>query len=228
MEERLVYVGLDLGQSSDYSCVCILEQSKAVQVVEPLFDSDRLTWVDLSNAEALLRQPRPKTETTLRYVVRGVKRWPLNTAYMRLVADVSALMKSLESRGQVSLIPDAGGIGRPVLDLLHEQLPRTTITPIRLTGGDTEHREFGIWYVPKKDVIDTCLLCFQQERLKIPAETADERALLDELKSYERTITRAARVVFNAVAGSHDDLVMALCLALWRADRSGGSLGYLF
>lgn len=122
------------------------------------------------------------------------------------VTEVGALVKSLEARGRVFLVPDAGGVGRPVLDLLDEQLPRTSIRPIQLTSGDNEHRESGIWYVPKKNVVDTCLLCFQQGRIKIPAEHPDEQALLDELKSYERTITRAARVVYNAVAGSHDDL----------------------
>ncbi len=65
-------------------------------------------------------------------------------------------------------------------------------------------------------------------RILLP-ETPEARALADELKDFEISVSANATATFNAKTGSHDDLVCALGLAvLLEQERYGaGSVPYI-
>ncbi|HEY2209216.1 MAG TPA: hypothetical protein VGH26_07980, partial [Gaiellaceae bacterium] len=56
-------------------------------------------------------------------------------------------------------------------------------------------------------------------RLRIAANMKDTEALLDELLAYRRTTNERGYDTYSAPSGSHDDLVLALSLALWTAEN---------
>jgi hypothetical protein len=60
-------------------------------------------------------------------------------------------------------------------------------------------------------------------RLKINKNLADVEALVGELQEFRAQVTDSGRWTFGARGSAHDDLVLALAIALWRAH--GDSMG---
>jgi hypothetical protein len=54
-------------------------------------------------------------------------------------------------------------------------------------------------------------------RLKILRELAEAETLVRELQDFRIEFTAAGHLTFNARSGKHDDLVLALAIAVWRA-----------
>jgi hypothetical protein len=53
--------------------------------------------------------------------------------------------------------------------------------------------------------------------LKIAAVLSDAGALQQELKDFQRKVSDAGSATYNARTGAHDDLVLAVAIALWWA-----------
>jgi hypothetical protein len=53
--------------------------------------------------------------------------------------------------------------------------------------------------------------------LKIAAALSDAGALQEEWKDFQRKVSDAGRATYNARTGAHDDLVLAVAIALWWA-----------
>jgi hypothetical protein len=53
--------------------------------------------------------------------------------------------------------------------------------------------------------------------LKIAAALSDAGALQQELKDFQRKVSDAGSATYNARTGAHDDLVLAVAIALWWA-----------
>src|SRR3712207_613416 len=106
------YLGLDLGQTTDYTAVILVEQTKDEQMVEePPAAGSPWTW----------RRPR----TVYRYAVRGIKRYQLQTPYPTIVEDVCQLLQAPAVRSDSRLIIDGSGVGRSVVDLFWRQVRGT-------------------------------------------------------------------------------------------------------
>jgi hypothetical protein len=56
-------------------------------------------------------------------------------------------------------------------------------------------------------------------QLKVAAGLVDAPALLKELKDFRVTFTTAGHAIFNARQGAHDDLALALALAVFGASQ---------
>lgn len=155
--------------------------------------------------------------------VRHVERVPLGTAYPAVVARVSSIARATCLRAAVTLVVDATGVGRPVVDLFIV----AGLRPIAVTitagatpsGHGTEHR------VPKRDLCSILQVLLQGRRLKIAAAMAGRSALVDELLAFRVKIDGAtARDSYGAGTGTHDDLVMSLALACWAARETPATL----
>jgi hypothetical protein len=60
----------------------------------------------------------------------------------------------------------------------------------------------------------------QQWRLRIAASLPEAKTLTDELVGFRYTITQASNLTYEAWReGAHDDLVLALSLAVWEAEK---------
>ncbi len=193
----VIFSGLDLGQSKDFSALACV---------------NRLP----------LAQPLPKRRW--RYEVRWLQTWELGTSYVTIAADVGKLFARPQLAGSV-LVPDYTGVGRPVFDQLKANRVRARLTPVLTTGGKLSHEgENGVWSVPKVELVSTLQVLLQAELVKIGTAVPLADRLRKELTEFRVKITKARNETFGADASQHDDLCFALMLAVWCGERDGGGL----
>jgi hypothetical protein len=204
--------GLDLGQSQDYSALAILEHGGPGE--DP-----------------------PLPEQT--WNTRHLQCWPLQTPYMAIVEDVIAMLARPPLAGATTLALDMTGVGRPVVDLFraantaesvrdadgHWTRPTPLLTarlvPIQITGGNQVTGEGDGFNVPKRDLAGGVQVALQTGRLKIAAGLPDTQVLVQELQNFRVTISLAGHDSYGAGTGeewrvgAHDDLVLAVAIALW-------------
>lgn len=153
------------------------------------------------------------------YRVRGLHRLPLGTPYTEIPRALARRLTREPLKSHVALAIDATGVGAPVVDLFREQLPNVNIFAITITGGTSVTGTHKDPHVPKRDLIGTSSVIFEQQRIRIAASMRHAETLRDELLAYRRSTTDRGTDTYAAASGSHDDLVLALSLALWTAER---------
>ncbi len=153
--------------------------------------------------------------------MRHAQRFPLGTPYPQIVKDVAALLQQPGLGSDVRLIIDATGVGRPVVDLFHAHPGRRfPVVPVVITAGNQVTQEAGFWHVPKRDLVGVVQVALQNKRLRFPdpkkLPTVD--VLTHELSNFRVTISAAGHDSYAAWRErDHDDLVLALAVALWYA-----------
>jgi hypothetical protein len=203
------YVGLDLGQSADYT---------ALAVVQTAYE----------------RSEQGKLRKYLH--LRHLERYQLRTSYTTIADGVASTMRSPAlntdeydpkrhrmAKPKVELLVDKTGVGRGVTDILKERGLR--FTGIVIHGGETTHHTDGAYHVPKKDLVAALEVPFDAGRLKIAAGLDLWGVLREELQNFRRKQNpRTSHVSFEHWReGDHDDLVLACALACWGATRRRGS-----
>lgn len=189
-------VGLDLGQSADPSALAALESREVP-------------------AEDGRDAPRVR-----RHLVRGLTRWPLRTSYVKIVDDVAAMLGSPPLEG-CTLVIDATGVGRPVYDLFREAALRARLMGVIITAGQGQSfADDGFWHTAKVVLVSSVLVPLQQRRLLFAPRMRETAVLVKELQNYRRVVTAKANETFDPREGEHDDLVLALALACWQAERA--------
>jgi hypothetical protein len=161
------------------------------------------------------------------FQVGHLERLPLGTPYPGVVSHVSHMLGRPQVRGNVELVIDFTGVGRPVFDMFVQH----GISPIgvTITAGDATSHEGLVWRVPKIILISRIQALLHDGRLKIHKDLPDAAALASELQDFRADVTDAGYWKFGARAGKHDDLVLALAIALWRShgdDQHTGLLEY--
>src|SRR5919112_2106252 len=202
------YVGLDLGQSADYTALAVVQSVKE-------------------------RGGAGKLGTFLH--LRHLERYPLRTPYTTIADGVEALMRSQAlnadehdaARGRVAkpkveLLVDKTGVGRGVTDILKERGLR--FTGVVIHGGESAHRSDGAYHVPKKDLVAALEVPFDAERLRVAEGLVLWDVLKEELQSFRRKQNpKTSHVSFEHWRESdHDDLVLAAALACWGATGRRG------
>ncbi len=82
-----------------------------------------------------------------------------------------------------------------------------------------------MWRVPKVELVRTLVQAFEGNRLKVAKGLRHAKALTGELQAFRRKVTGAGRAAYGATAGAHDDLVIAVALAVWWAAQRGRTAG---
>ena len=151
------------------------------------------------------------------FQVGHLERLPLGTTYPAIVAHVSRLLTKLP--GHPELVIDFTGVGRPVFDMF----VCSGISPIGvlISGGTAETRDGPTCSVPKLTLVSRLQALLHEGRLKILRELAEAETLVRELQDFRVEFTAAGHLTFNARCGKHDDLVLALAIAVWRAHGGG-------
>lgn len=193
------FAGLDLGQSMDYSALVIVERQ------QPPKD------------DLVLGSKRPPA----RYAVRAIQRWPLGTAYPVIVQELTDRLSQSPLVDNTKLLVDFTGCGRPVVDMLKQAHLRPT--PISIHGGDRVSHEGMDYRVPKRDLVGTVAVLLQQQRLQIAETLPLTPVLTHELLNFKVQIDPStAHDSYSAWRErDHDDLVLALALALWWGEFRG-------
>ena len=151
--------------------------------------------------------------------MRGLHRFPLGTPYTELPGALKVRLAEEPLVGRVALAIDATGVGAPVIDQFRKELPNIPLYAITITGGTAVTGIPSSPHVPKRDLISTASVIFEQRRICIAASMRDTETLTDELFSYRRITSDRGTPTYSGASGCHDDLVLALSLALWTAEN---------
>jgi hypothetical protein len=187
------YLGLDLGQTQDFTALAVLQ----------------CTLPDTGETEAAPPE----------YALRHLKRFPLGTPYTEIVPAVARLAGAQPLAG-APLVVDQTGVGRAVVDMLRQAVG--WVVPVTITGGHAvTQAEDRSWHVPKKELVTCLQVVMQSRRLQIARSLPDAATLVRELQNFQIKITAAANETFGVWRdGQHDDLVLAVALACWWAERN--------
>lgn len=195
------FVGLDLGQSQDFSAIAVMEMHGLTK------DTYKFNCRHLQRWK--LRTPYPAIVAD---TVRMMNSRELQQGKMRPVLAV-----------------DATGVGAPVIDLFKRERMNARLEPIQITGGSEVTKENGTNRVPKRDLVSTVQVYLQNQRLKIASELPEAETLIRELQNFQVKINDNAHDTYGAWReGTHDDLVLAAALALWSATGTTPAQFYSF
>jgi hypothetical protein len=180
------FIGLDLGQTTDYSALTVLEvtQDPGSQAIYSLRHFRRYTLGTpypeiVSSVSRLCSNPRFDGRATLVVDQTGVGR-PVVDMFRRF--PMSATVTPI------------------------------TIT----SGHGSSFGSDGSLHVPKRDIVNTLRLILETGRLRIARKLPSVEILVRELLDFQARITPSANEVFGANGnGKHDDLVLALSLPVW-------------
>jgi len=196
----MFYLGLDLGQRHDPSALVAIERIE------------------------LYRAWQSSGLHSLR--LRFLQRVHLGTPYPLVVDRVRQIVTANPLVDNCALVVDATGVGAPVVDMLKAARLGCEITPVNITGGDRQHKVGATWNLPKQDPLASLQVTLDRGELKIAHDLPDLGPLLRELIDFRSVIHGDGRIRLGADGcGEHDDLVIALALAVWRAQRPVNTSG---
>jgi hypothetical protein len=225
------YLGLDLGKSADHSAVAVIEEPLRVEeewgwelnigrgshpnreLLTGWVSPDYMTLHQLLEARKRnLRFGRPPNPP-LR--VRHLKRFPLLTPYQKVVNEVAGMLRRAPLAGKdVALLMDKGNAGTAVQEMLRQA--GLNVIPVLIHGGyNTVHEPDGTYKVPKRDLVGSAQVALQNRRLEIAAALPDAEVLVRELKDFRGTVSEAGHDRYEARDREHDDMVLALSMAVW-------------
>jgi hypothetical protein len=200
-------IGLDLGQTTDYSAMIAVRRS---------------LWLDDSG---LPRRAPNDHRLLYRFRVGHIQRWPLRTAYTKIVEQVSTFVKAPQLGERPVLAIDATGVGRGIVDLFIQNRPEAELLAITVTAGHElkweryASRVKGA-HVPKLSLVSAVNAALGVGQLTIDKHLPDSQALVQELLNFKIKRRPSGNEAFEAErSGDHDDLVMALCMAVWAGSQ---------
>lgn len=151
---------------------------------------------------------------------RHLYRYPLGTSYPAIVANVSEMLRRPELGARPTLAIDRTGCGAAVGDMFKLAYLPAELFQVMITGGDKESREGDIYRVPKRDLVGVTQVALQTGQLKIAASLPEALTLTNELQNFQVKISENAHDSYGAWrTGTHDDLLLAVALALWAGRR---------
>ena len=221
-------VGVDLGQVQDYTAIAVVglderylaacqARDEAYKRLSCARQDPHLDEVDLRIIEREIDEEEDSMPEPV-YELRYLERLPLGTLYPEVVGRIKALLSTPPLADECALAVDATGVGVAVTDMLRNA--GLHFDGVTITSGEKETREGSRWRVPKRDLISACQVLFQQRRLKIAASLPEAKTLTDELVGFRYKITQASNLTYESWReGAHDDLVLALSLAVWEAEK---------
>jgi hypothetical protein len=207
--EKTLFIGLDLGQAKDFSALAIIEAVRIATTTKKTNEKP-----DCTNTKDAITQ--------LNCI--HLQRWQLRTSYPSIVADVVQLINGLDpdripDRKPV-LCVEATGVGAPVVDLFRRERINAELVPIQIVAGANVSEENGMFRVPKRDLVSVVQVGLQNRMLRIAASLDLAETLSRELQNFTVKITDAANDVYGAWReGTHDDILLAVALAVWKANQ---------
>ena len=202
-------VGVDLGQSTDPTAICVIEHITGV--MDSCSDYERHTGL-------------PTKQTPAERVdVRHLQRLPLGLSYPAQVQHVADLLARPplcgdENQAPAEFIIDETGVGRAVGDIFIDaglKPKRVSIT----AGSEVSWAGPARVHVPKTILISTVDAMLIGAVLRFAAALSEAGAMKDELQDFRRKLSDAGRATYAARTGAHDDLVLACAIACWWISR---------
>jgi len=197
-----VTIGVDIGQAVDPTAIIVLETGRYA----PKFVDDT-----------------PEKQ----HHVRWIEKVALGTSYLQVVERIALVAERCELLGPAVIVVDSTGVGRPVTDMLRKR----TTTPLRavtFTGADKVKQSDAYSYkVPKRDLVVALEVVLQSRRLHVVPDCPLQEDLRAELGAFEVNLNARGHDTYDGSSGKHDDLVSALSLATWWAERGGQGQAFI-
>jgi hypothetical protein len=190
------FVGLDLGRAQDFTALAALERTEAAD-------------------------PNNPGEVVRHYAVRHLERLRPGTPYPEVCARVACLLAVPPLRG-ATLAVDHTGVGRPALDLLRKARLTARLCPVLVTAGHQATADHaGGWCVPRSELAGTLQVLLQSRRLQIVPTLPEAQTLARELGTFRpRAATASEELLGSWRERDHDDLVLAVAVAVWLDARA--------
>ncbi len=254
MTTNRFYLGLDLGQAADYSALAILERLplKSRDEAPTLHCRHLQRWPLKTSYPAIVADmARIVASDDLQHALRQFSRGSHSGYLSEIEEDREATLPvlAIDATGVGAPVVDmfkaefkgsnprtiptswgyydlfGSGVQSPPVEVSQPKVG-VVLEPIQITGGDAVTYEGGVTRVPKRDLVSAAQVALQTGRLKIASDLPEAQALVRELENFQMKISLdTAHDSYGAWReGAHDDLVLAVALALWCGMRASGRL----
>ncbi len=116
---------------------------------------------------------------------------------------------------------DKTGTGQAVAELLkNDRFLDSRLDDLRavnITAGREPSEGNDALNIPKRDLIMATLISFERGFLEFAGDMPELPLLVSELQNFEMKFTAKGNDSYSAKGTNHDDLVLALSLAVWSA-----------
>ena len=214
-------VGVSLGHRHEKSAISVTE--RAYVPTGRKFNAAQLRY-DRGRSRQLLE---PREEVLREYRVRHLERSGPPSRYSEVAARIVEIVRELDS--DFLLIVDVTATGRPVYSLILGELAHALegtgthfkhgpITVTSVAGGVSNSPDVG-HLVPRRDLISSSQILFDEGELKIAERLALAATLRDELLGFKPWASKRGEDLEGWREGKDDDLVLAVAMSVWAAER---------
>ncbi len=188
------FVGLDLGQTQEFTALAVLERATAP---DPEADGRQVNH----------------------YAVRHLERFELGTSYTAVCSRLAELFATGLLRSG-TLVVDQTVAGRPIIQMLRRAQLRARLRPLAITTGQKATCDAGVRLVPRKELVSTMQILLQGRRLKVSPSLPHSQLLAEELAQFKSKAKAVSEETLEAWReGPHDDLVLAVAIAAWESEH---------
>ena len=214
-------IGVELGQVSDVTAMAVVES-----LTLPFLRSEEIRregWIDVRPVYQAPDGTETREHPPVNFALRHLERFPVGSSYTDIRDRVVVRARGL--RGP-AVVLDATGVGTAAVSLFRSgSLYVSTVT---LVAGDQAAQDGSDYRVPKKDLVSVTQVLLQTGRLKIARALPHAELLARELMNFRSRVTaQAVESQLDWRERANDDLVLALAIATWQAERDPG-LGFSF
>lgn len=196
-------LGVDFGSQQDYTAMALVRRVQVISASQ--------------NVAGMITEENLRDELHLMYL----ERIELGTSYYKVVERIKSIMRDEYVSGDIVAVPDATGVGIPVVQMMRRE-GVSPIVAISIHGGNATSRnqDMGGYNVPKRDLVTALTLVVQSRRLKVASDIKHRAHLVHEMASFTMKSTSSGADTYEALMEKdHDDLVMALAMAVWYAEK---------
>ena len=202
------YLGVDFGSQQDYTAMALVRRNEVIKA--------------RTDAVGVLKQD----DVVVEYQLIFLERIELGTAYHLVVDRIQSILRDQDVRGEIIVIPDATGVGIPIVQMMRRQ-GISPMAPVTIHGGSETSRTKTGYNVPKRDLVSSLVMVVQSRRMKIASDIKYRAQLVHEMQSFTMKTTAKDSDTYEALMEKdHDDLVLALAMAIWYAERAAPAPEY--
>ena len=217
------FLGVELGQVSDVTAIAVVES-----LTLPILRSEEVrsrNWVSVHPVYRAADGSETREHPPVNFALRHLERITPGVSYPEIVNRTESLHGHLTNP---VVILDATGVGKAAVELFRRS--NFSLSVFTLMAGDQMAQDGSSYRIPKRDVISTTQVLLQTGRLKIARSLPHAPLLARELVNFRFKVTsKGPEDALDWREGPDDDLVLALAIAAWQAERNPGlgfSCGY--
>jgi hypothetical protein len=216
----MLCLGVDLAQARDKTALVAVESWRPE--VEPGI-SELVALANMDPIGTLRRKrprvPRPETHHQICHIAQ----LPPGVSYPEQATWIIQAAHALSDEERATVYVDATGVGRAVVDLLRRDCP-FSIVAVTITPGGAVTKKGKDWSVAKTELISALEVVLSTHRLAADPGVDYAGLLSKQLKAFSYVLGDTGRPKYEG-KGSHDDITMALALAVFAGERGGSSTG---